>query len=339
MTAVETFTGGNGRSPLQFTVPELIELADRLATVEGFVPKVLLNRPPAVLATLLAGNELGLAPVSSLRAIHVIEGRVTLSASVAQALVYAAGHRLDVTMYEDAEVAVRGRRRDETNWTTISWTWGRAQRAKLTGKQVWNQYPRQMLSARAHTELCRLKFSDVLFGLEIAPDLEDALVVEGDTPVGEQPRTSKRRANVKAPEIAPSAPADEPQAPLIVESVAEGAPTPEPVPESRQLPPWQRKLHARVSEVFAEVDADVRDAFRHAMVAVLTRGRDTGSVESSSELTEPERQGFDTMLDSIQTGECLIARLESGTVEIRKSGWCYRVAFDPLAVTTIREAG
>jgi len=320
---------------LVFTVPELMELAERLAGVEGFVPKQLLNRPPAVLATLLAGHELGLPPVSALRGIHVIEGRVTLSASVASALVYAAGHRMDVTVYEDGEVAVRGRRRDETNWTPVSWTWGRAQRAKLTGKQVWVQYPRQMLSARAHTELCRLKFSDVLFGLEIAPDLEGEIAP--DATVEEKPRkTTTRKANVKAPEIVPSAPAPEAQAPPM-ESVVEGTP-PEPE-EVKALPPWQRKLHARMGDVFPDVDTETRDAYRHAIVAVLTRHRPDGSVESSSELTEPERLGFDSLLDSVQTGDTLIARLESGTVEIRRSGWCYRLEFDPLAVTAIREAG
>jgi hypothetical protein len=362
--------------PLRFDLPDLIDLSERMATVEGFVPKNLLNRPPAILATMLAGRELGIDPLVSLRTIFVIEGRVALSAEIARALVYAAGHKIEVVTYDDGEVTVRGRRRDESNWTPISWTWDKAKRAGLTGRQNWTRYPRQMLGARATGELARLKFSDALAGLNVVADEEMAELIGGEPvePEPDRPKATRtRRAAVKAAAL-PSAPTatDTPLVPVEQESVVEGslvpsedvglagAPPPtEPEPEAEVrplrevasppsdsppaslLPQWQRRLHARVGEVFSGADQDTRDAYRHAIVALVTRKREDGSgpVSSSSELSEAERMGFDAVLNDVERGACLIARLESGAVEIRKEGWCYRVKFDPLEVKAFREAG
>ena len=40
-----------------------------------------------------------------------------------------------------------------------------ATRAKLSGKDIWRQYPQRMLQARATSELCDLLFPDASLGL------------------------------------------------------------------------------------------------------------------------------------------------------------------------------
>jgi hypothetical protein len=178
---------------------ELLELADRLATVDGFVPRALINKPPSILATLMAGAEIGLGPMVSLRAIHIIEGRVALSAEIARALVLAAGHELLVDG-DDNQATARGRRADSAHWTTVEWTMDRARRAGLASKQVWRNYPRQMLTARASGELCHLAFPDVLAGLEVF----EAIEVEPEEPDAPPRRNRmKARATVPPPPLEP----------------------------------------------------------------------------------------------------------------------------------------
>jgi hypothetical protein len=368
MTAIESWAGAAhpvGRQP-QFDIGDLIDLSERLADVPGFVPPSLLHKPPAVLATLLMGAELGLGPMQSLRAIHNIDGRIALSAEVARALVVAAGHRIDVIESDDRHCKLRGKRANGAS-VEVEWTLSMVERAGLAKRQNWVHYPRQMLQARASSELCRLLFPDALAGLEVAADDEEleAVGVESAPSDDVKPRGSKRRANVKAAPLSPPAPAV-PEVPLVPDppesdaggsmpvpstgdSSALGDETPptepdvEPLADVHEmpgmLPAWQRRLHARVSEVFVGVDSDVRDAFRHAIVAVLTRGRDSGMVQSSSELDEAERMGFDAILNNVEHGACLIGRTEEGGVELRQSGWRYHVTFEPLRVTTVREAG
>jgi len=346
------------------TLPEMIDLADRLATVDGFVPKALLKRPPAIVATLLAGAELGLGPMESLRAIHVIEGRVTLSAEVARALVYAAGHtlRIDAT---DTYCTVMGKRRDESHWTTVEWTLDRARRAKLASRNTWQMYPRQMLAARATSELCRLVFPDALAGLDV-----DELFDEEQAPEPVKPRKLRApRATVPAPPLdtlddqqpahSHTEPPDETrqtpseatvsdeQPPLPGETAPQtieagrldidDLPLDEPVPVDRAR--MLRRLHARVGETFPGASTEARDAYRHALVALTTRHaeRPGGMVQSSAQLDDAEQFAFEARLNEIQRGETLIARRDDGSVEVRSQGWVYIITFEPLDVQSHKE--
>jgi hypothetical protein len=45
-----------------------------------------------------------------------------------------------------------------------------AKRANLAGKGNWKSYPRQMLAARATSEIARLLFADLLHGLSYTPE-------------------------------------------------------------------------------------------------------------------------------------------------------------------------
>lgn len=162
---------------------ELLEPAHRLATSIAkteFVPTALRNRPEAVMAAILAGNELGVSPMQALAKIHIVEGRPAPAAELMRAMAMARGHELWVEEATTTRCVICGRRAGSEHVTKITWTLDDAKRAGLAGKQVWQRYPRAMLLARASAELCRLVFPDVLGGMSYAKEeIEDGFI-EGE---------------------------------------------------------------------------------------------------------------------------------------------------------------
>lgn len=144
--------------------PEAWKLASRVAGTE-FVPKSLRGKPEAVLACILAGYEAGLSPMTSLRSIHVVDGRPTMSAELMRALVQRAGHEIWLEESTSERAIACGSRAGSERVSKFTWTMDDARRAGLVGKDNWKKYPRAMLLARASTDLCRALFPDVLAGI------------------------------------------------------------------------------------------------------------------------------------------------------------------------------
>lgn len=136
----------------------------RMTTDTEMVPKVLRKRPDAALAVMVYGHELGLRPMTSLREVFIIEGTPSCSAKLMRALIYRAGHELHFVESSSGRCVVEGKRSDGLGSARVAWDIADAQRAGLTGKDVWKKYPRQMLVARATSELARLIFADVTIG-------------------------------------------------------------------------------------------------------------------------------------------------------------------------------
>ena len=196
-------------------LPATKDLAVDIANTE-FVPKSLRGKAPAVLACILTGREMGVGPMESLQKIHVVDGKPTLSAELMRSLVLRAGHAIEFRTLTDEKVTIAGRRAGGESWTEVTWTIKDAQRVGVAGKDVWKKYPRQMLSARATSELCRLLFPDALGGVSYTPeeigDVDDAPVT---VTRADKPTTVKRRqpvekpAPVEAPVTADPEPVDE----------------------------------------------------------------------------------------------------------------------------------
>lgn len=154
-----------------------------------FVPKAIRGDAGSVLACMITGDELGLAPMQSLRMVNVIDGRPAASAELMRALVNRAGHRIDVVEARPDRVTLAGRRKDTGAQAKVTWTMEDASRAKLTGNPSWAKYPRSMLLARATSELCRMLFADVIGGLYTP---EETAAIEGhayELSAGEQHET------------------------------------------------------------------------------------------------------------------------------------------------------
>jgi hypothetical protein len=139
------------------------EIANVVTNTE-FVPKGLRGKPEAVIAALLAGRDIGVAPMQALQHINVIDGKIVYAAELLTAKIRQHGHSL-VMQYGDGAVKVTGRRADTGDEHSVVWDRQRAQQAGLTGKSNWRMYERSMLTWRAVTELSRFLFADLTMGL------------------------------------------------------------------------------------------------------------------------------------------------------------------------------
>ena len=136
----------------------------------SFVPASLRGKPEDIMAAILAGQELGLQPMATLRSMDVIQGTPALRAHAMRGLVQSKGHSVQLVEASDSRVVMRGRRRGEREWQEVEWTTERAAKLGLTGKSEWRKQPKTMLIARATGEMCRLVASDVIYAMPYAAE-------------------------------------------------------------------------------------------------------------------------------------------------------------------------
>lgn len=134
-----------------------------------FIPKAMRGNLPAILACVATGRALGLADMEALRSIHIVDGKATFSAELMVNLTRRAGHSITAE-YGDGQVTVHGKRGDNGDEISVTWTIAMAERADLNGKMNWRKYPEAMLWARAVSQLCRMLFADVFAGQTYTAD-------------------------------------------------------------------------------------------------------------------------------------------------------------------------
>ena len=141
--------------------------------------------PQAVLSTILLGRELGMPAMGALRSVHVIEGKHSLSADLMVALVLKSGMAEYFQLVESTDSRPAPSRRSgraHRSRQRLSYTiehgeagghWLLTRSGKpATGTKM----PKQMLRARAKSELARLEYPDLLAGLYTPEELRDAKV-------------------------------------------------------------------------------------------------------------------------------------------------------------------
>jgi hypothetical protein len=184
----------------------------RRAVAAGLVPRGL--TPEQAYLSLLAGRELGLSDVQSLRLVQAIEGRIALTAQAMGGLLQRAGGSIiwHESTDEVADVEVRfGGSVRRTRWTIEM-----AKRAGLAGRGTWQRYPMAMLSARALSDACRYAAPSVLAGVY---DPEELASIEPQPTAQPAPRRSMLGAQpqpVALPEVIDAQP--EPQPAVLPES-------------------------------------------------------------------------------------------------------------------------
>lgn len=151
----------------------------KLLVASGLMPKGV-TRPEAAFAIIAAGRELGLTAMQSIRSIHIIEGKPTLSADLVAALCKS---RSDVCLYfrlvesTDKVARYETHRRGEPEPTPMAWTWDDATRAGVAGKDNWKKYPAAMLRARCITALARAVYPDLAMGVYDPDEVPEPVAV------------------------------------------------------------------------------------------------------------------------------------------------------------------
>ncbi|WP_405960754.1 hypothetical protein OG235_27705 [Streptomyces sp. NBC_00024] len=181
------------------------QMAQKLAAT-SFVPQSLRGKPGDITAAILAGAELGLKPMATLKSIDVIQGTPALRAHAMRAVVQQQGHDIELVESDDTRCVMRGRRKGSENWQEIEWTVDRARLMGLLGKDQWKKNPKGMLIARATGELSRLIASDALHGMPYASEEYEGFTTGQVLPA----KAPLSVAAITAP-AAPQAPVEVPQ--------------------------------------------------------------------------------------------------------------------------------
>jgi len=117
-----------------------------------------------IMMIMLAAREYGIGPAQALNGgLHIIEGKVELSARMMSALIRRAKHSVRILECSDKICSLHGKRRDTGDEFTASFSIEEAQQAGLIkDKGAWKKTPKDMLFARAMTRLARQLFADVI---------------------------------------------------------------------------------------------------------------------------------------------------------------------------------
>lgn len=267
------------------------QLAERLADTE-FVPTALRKRPAAITAAILYGYEIGIGPMQALRSIDIVQGRPTPSAELLRAMIYKAGHEMWVVEATGTRVTVGGRRAGSAREITVTWTSEMARAAGLNGKDTWRKFPRQMLFARATSELARVLFPDAIRGLGNLDDTADVPVVDmPDEPAatGKTVRRARRTIETAPPVDPPTDSAESLSAPS----------SPAPRTDDDETPSAggvTTDQMARIAVMFRELGITDRDQRLSIASAVARR-----KLTSSTELQRFEASDLITALDNTQS--------------------------------------
>jgi len=194
----------------------------------SFVPVSLRGKPDDITAAILAGQELGMKPMATLRSIDVIQGTPALRAHAQRALLQSHGHKVQLLESTETLCRYRGRRADEgdDDWQEVTWDLKRAEGLGLLGKPEWKKQPKTMLVARATGEICRLVASDVLHAMPYnAEELRDS--EDADEPVVKARVTiAEIQAQQKRPVVDPEGASSEIADAVIVDETVNEAPSP-----------------------------------------------------------------------------------------------------------------
>lgn len=175
-----------GISRQSFQTNDMIDVAWRMASYAASSSLTKVKNKFDAFFIIQYGWELGLTPMASLRTIYVVNGTPTCSGEAMLALIRRSGLCTKLEIKGDDKQATVKMERSNSDTYTATFTIDDANRAGLTGKQVWKHYPAKMLKWRAVSECAKFLFGDIIGGLytveEIAPasDLNEAGELIGD---------------------------------------------------------------------------------------------------------------------------------------------------------------
>ena len=189
-----------------------------------------MKSPEQAMALMLIAQAEGMHPAIAARDYHVIQGRPALKADAMLARFQAAGGRVEWLRYDDKEVTGKFSH-PQGGTATITWTIDQARAAGLASKDVWRQYPRQMLRSRVVSEGVKTIYPGVAVGVYTPEEIQDFDVKPPTVEAKVEAVTTSTPVTVEAVEVSAT-----PPTPTKSEAVAE-APTVQamPAPESASM--------------------------------------------------------------------------------------------------------
>lgn len=148
---------------------EQMHMATVLAD-SSLLPAHLRGKPANVLLILQGARALDVSAFWALQSMHVVEGKLGLSAELMRALVNKAGHKFTVKVRTAQKAVVEIQRHDKPEPYIAEFTAEDAKAAELTGKGNWKKYLKSMLVARATSIAVRDECPEVMFGMVYTPD-------------------------------------------------------------------------------------------------------------------------------------------------------------------------
>jgi len=175
------------------SIPEAMQFAEAVAKADGMIPRAYLGNPGKILACVLAGQELGVGPMASLRAFHIVEGKPVASYDFWIARLRAAGYRVEWPELSTERVTLRlTSPAGETH--TETWDKARATAAGLwNGKDPWRKYPQTMLQARCVATAGRAFAGEVMFGCYEQDEMAEVAREPQAAPQAPAPQTAVER--------------------------------------------------------------------------------------------------------------------------------------------------
>ncbi len=136
--------------------------------------------PEQILAVILAGRELGLGAMASLRGINVIKGRVSMSAALMVGLCLARGAEFfDLVESTPSVATYETKRRGGKRATTMAFTiqqadaYGLLKPSRSGEPTNWQKDPENMLRHRCSARLARVVYPDIVSGCYLPDELDE----------------------------------------------------------------------------------------------------------------------------------------------------------------------
>lgn len=114
----------------------------------------------------------GLHPAKAAERYHIIQGRPAMKADAMLSAFQEAGGKVRWVKRTDTECKLH-LEHPQGGELDVTWTIDRAKKAGLTGKNTWQQFPAQMLSARCVSEGVRALFPACLSGMYTPEEVQD----------------------------------------------------------------------------------------------------------------------------------------------------------------------
>lgn len=164
----------------------------KIVAQSSLIPAEYRGKPADIVWAMDIGDALGVPYTQVMQSMVVARGKMTMSADLMGAVVRRAGHKLRLREDGDSVTADLIRADDPDYTFTVTWDKAKAQAAGLWGSRgPWQQYPRQMLRARAITEVCRQGASDALAGTVYTPEELEATPAQNTPQKPTQGRTQR----------------------------------------------------------------------------------------------------------------------------------------------------